>query len=146
MDRCVLYTCTHLAVGARACVTDLRHTCVRRFNAYTRARAHTHTQGNHTDVVEVLTRAGGTNGLKDTSEKEFGDKMCKAASRGDLQSLRSLVAKGATVQIPFFLPLSLPPLYNLSRPLPGRVLAKVCGVWCVRHRHRWREKGDARER
>eukprot|EP00277_Geminigera_cryophila_P000616 CAMPEP_0179421922 /NCGR_PEP_ID=MMETSP0799-20121207/10102_1 /TAXON_ID=46947 /ORGANISM="Geminigera cryophila, Strain CCMP2564" /LENGTH=893 /DNA_ID=CAMNT_0021195917 /DNA_START=41 /DNA_END=2722 /DNA_ORIENTATION=+ len=54
-------------------------------------------QGNHTEVVEVLTRAGGTNGLKDTSEKEFGDKMCKAASRGDLQSLRSLVAKGATV-------------------------------------------------
>jgi len=110
------------------------------------AHTHTHTQGNHTEVVEVLTRAGGTNGLKDTSEKEFGDKMCKAASRGDLQSLRSLVAKGATVQIPFFLPLSLPPLYNLSRPLPGRVLAKVCGVWCVRHRHRWREKGDARER
>jgi len=86
----------------------------------------------------VLMRAGGTNGLKDTSEKEFGDKMCKAASRGDLQSLRSLVAKGATVHMPFLLPLSLPPLYNLSHPLPGSVLGKVCGVWCVRHgREAW---------
>ena len=101
----------------------------------TPVRAHTHTQGKHTEVVEVLTRAGGTNGLKDTSEKEFGDKMCKAASRGDLQSLRSLVAKGATVHMPFLLPLSLPPLYNLSHSLPfttSRTLSLgVCSEKCL---------------
>eukprot|EP00960_Hanusia_phi_P051994 761167-Hanusia_phi.AAC.1 len=56
-------------------------------------------RGNHRKVTELLKEAGAL-GLSDEHSDHgmtMGERMCKAASRGDLEEIKSLVAKNASV-------------------------------------------------
>jgi ankyrin repeat protein len=56
-------------------------------------------RGGHAAAQETLRRAGGTTGHDDHSDhaSKFGEKLCHAAARGDLAEIKSLVARGGSV-------------------------------------------------
>ncbi|MFL6872617.1 MAG: ankyrin repeat domain-containing protein, partial [Candidatus Azotimanducaceae bacterium] len=55
-------------------------------------------RGGHKEVESLLKDNGATHGYTDYSEEQaIGENLCKAAARGDLNQIRNLVAKGASV-------------------------------------------------
>jgi len=55
-------------------------------------------RGGHKKVETLLLENGATHGYADYSEEQaIGENLCKAAARGDLNQIRNLVAKGASV-------------------------------------------------
>mmetsp|Transcript_62463 Transcript_62463/g.147282 ORF Transcript_62463/g.147282 Transcript_62463/m.147282 type:complete len:757 (+) Transcript_62463:310-2580(+) len=55
-------------------------------------------RGGHSQVQSILREAGGRGDQDDHSDhKDHGDRMCNAASKGDLQHIKFLVSMGASV-------------------------------------------------
>ena len=54
-------------------------------------------QGKHTKVIAFLEAMGATYGGRDLSDSNYGDKLCKAAAKGELATIQQLLAKGADV-------------------------------------------------